>query len=191
MNSFRENIAYLRKNRGWSQEDLARKLDVQRTTISNYEKGVSMPPYKTLKKLADIFNTDITQLTTSPLVGYRFDSLLESEDLLFSQISLKKPKESPDTLLMLLTKKLKKKEPIIPVILSRESKHNLHGAVRNFHKKEKVEFRQDRKQEIELLEKEIARMKSSLHNLENLLERLKKGPDFQNQPFSTEEEKAD
>lgn len=67
MDRFGANIAFLRKKLGWSQEDLAKKLGVQRTTISNYEKGISMPPYKTLKKIVALFGVDMHRLTVDDL----------------------------------------------------------------------------------------------------------------------------
>ena len=36
-----ENIRKLRKAKGWSQEELAIKLNVVRQTVSKWEKGVS------------------------------------------------------------------------------------------------------------------------------------------------------
>lgn len=36
-----ENIRNLRKAKGWSQEELAIKLNVVRQTVSKWEKGVS------------------------------------------------------------------------------------------------------------------------------------------------------
>jgi len=71
MDRFGANIAFLRKKLGWSQQDLAKRLDVRRTTISNYEKGISMPPYKTLKKIASLFAVDIHELTANDLKNMR------------------------------------------------------------------------------------------------------------------------
>lgn len=36
-----ENIAALRRGRGWSQEELAEKLGVSRQSVSKWERGVS------------------------------------------------------------------------------------------------------------------------------------------------------
>lgn len=36
-----EKIIYLRKKNGWSQEDLALKLDISRQSVSKWESGVS------------------------------------------------------------------------------------------------------------------------------------------------------
>ena len=39
-----------------TQEDLAKKLNVSRATISNWENGLSKPPTKFLKKMAELLN---------------------------------------------------------------------------------------------------------------------------------------
>lgn len=36
-----DKIVVLRKQRGWSQEDLAEKLDISRQSVSKWESGVS------------------------------------------------------------------------------------------------------------------------------------------------------
>ena len=39
--SIADKISMLRKKNGWSQEDLAEKLDVSRQSVSKWEGGVS------------------------------------------------------------------------------------------------------------------------------------------------------
>lgn len=57
-----ENIKNFRKNKGYTQEELANKLNVVRQTISKWEKGYSVPDAEMLKKLAEIFDTNVSQL---------------------------------------------------------------------------------------------------------------------------------
>ena len=38
-----EKLIALRKQRGWSQEDLAEQLDVSRQSVSKWESGASLP----------------------------------------------------------------------------------------------------------------------------------------------------
>lgn len=47
----KENLAYARKLQGLRQYELAERIGVKPNTISNYEKGVSMPDFETLGKL--------------------------------------------------------------------------------------------------------------------------------------------
>ena len=43
-----KNIYELRKKRGWSQSDLARKLDKKASTISSYETDSKTPSVETI-----------------------------------------------------------------------------------------------------------------------------------------------
>ena len=62
-----ENIKTLRKNKGFTQDELASRLDVVRQTVSKWEKGYSVPDAELLKKIADIFETDVSTLLGSPI----------------------------------------------------------------------------------------------------------------------------
>lgn len=59
---FKDRIKKLREERGWTQDDVAKRLDVTRATIAHYETGRKTPREDTLKKLADIFNVSIDYL---------------------------------------------------------------------------------------------------------------------------------
>ncbi|MFI3168959.1 MAG: helix-turn-helix transcriptional regulator [Faecalibacterium sp.] len=64
-----ETIKSLRKQRGFTQEELAIRLNVVRQTISKWEKGLSVPDAEMLIKIADFF-----EVTTSDLLGGSFQS---------------------------------------------------------------------------------------------------------------------
>ena len=51
---FSENLKTLRKQKGFSQEELATRLHVVRQTISKWEKNLSVPDADTLIRLAEI-----------------------------------------------------------------------------------------------------------------------------------------
>ena len=57
-----ENIKILRKQKGYSQEQLAEKLNVVRQTVSKWEKGYSVPDADVLEELADIFEVSVGNL---------------------------------------------------------------------------------------------------------------------------------
>ncbi len=57
-----EKIAYLRKEKGWSQEQLASKLAVSRQAVYKWEADISQPEMDKLKKLSQIFNTSLDVL---------------------------------------------------------------------------------------------------------------------------------
>lgn len=51
-----EKIIELRKVNGWSQEDLAERLDVSRQAISRWENGSALPDSNNLLQLSKLFN---------------------------------------------------------------------------------------------------------------------------------------
>ena len=57
-----ENIKTLRKQKGYSQEQLADKLNVVRQTVSKWEKGYSVPDADMLEELSDIFEVSVGDL---------------------------------------------------------------------------------------------------------------------------------
>lgn len=63
-----ERIKKLRKQQGLSQEEVAKYLAVQRSTISLYESGDTTPQVMTIIKLARLFN-----VTTDYILCYELD----------------------------------------------------------------------------------------------------------------------
>lgn len=63
-----ENLKNLRKQKGYSQEELADRLGVVRQTISKWEKGQSVPDSEMLMKLAEIFEVTVSQLLGSTIM---------------------------------------------------------------------------------------------------------------------------
>ncbi|MDY6065300.1 MAG: XRE family transcriptional regulator [Finegoldia sp.] len=55
-------IRELRKRNNMSQQELGKKLNVGKTTISNYETGYSEPDSNTLTKIANIFDVSVDYL---------------------------------------------------------------------------------------------------------------------------------
>lgn len=55
-------IRQLRNDKNWTQKDLADKLHVGKTTISNYETGYSEPDIETQTVLADLFGVSLDDL---------------------------------------------------------------------------------------------------------------------------------
>lgn len=50
-----EKLVKLRKSKGWSQEDLAEKLNVSRQAISRWENGTALPDAENLRQLSLLF----------------------------------------------------------------------------------------------------------------------------------------
>jgi len=61
-----DNIKTIRKNRGFTQEDLASRLHVTRQTISKWEKGYSVPDADLLSRMAEVFEVPVTELLGEP-----------------------------------------------------------------------------------------------------------------------------
>ena len=57
-----DNIKNLRKNKGFTQDELASRLNVVRQTVSKWEKGYSVPDAEMLQRIAEIFDTDVSHL---------------------------------------------------------------------------------------------------------------------------------
>ena len=56
---FSENLKTMRKAKGYTQEELAIKLNVVRQTVSKWEKGLSVPDADVLSKIADVLDTKV------------------------------------------------------------------------------------------------------------------------------------
>ena len=64
---FSENLKTLRKQKGFSQEELASRLHVVRQTISKWEKTLSVPYADTLIRLAEILGVSVSELLGSKI----------------------------------------------------------------------------------------------------------------------------
>lgn len=59
---FNENLKTLRKEKGFSQEQLATRLNVVRQTISKWENGMSVPDAELLIQLAEVLGVSVSDL---------------------------------------------------------------------------------------------------------------------------------
>lgn len=72
MQTFSQQLHALRKERGYTQEQLAQRLNVSRTTISRWESGHTLPDIETLKLLSQVLeynfftNEDIAPAPEEP-----------------------------------------------------------------------------------------------------------------------------
>ena len=51
-----EKITKLRKGNGWSQEDMAEKMNISRQAISRWENGTALPDANNILQLSKLFN---------------------------------------------------------------------------------------------------------------------------------------
>jgi len=64
MKEFGKRIVQLRKDKGMSQSDLAKKAGVSYAQIGRYETKGAQPPAEVLKKIADALNTTVDFLVS-------------------------------------------------------------------------------------------------------------------------------
>ena len=60
--AFGRNVARLRSDRGFSQDKLAERADIDRTYLSGIERGVRNPGIKAVLKLTKALRVDLTEL---------------------------------------------------------------------------------------------------------------------------------
>lgn len=88
-----QRISELRKSKGYSQDDLAKMLDISRTSITQMELGNRNLSVLELKKISDIFSISIDKLLSSNYSLTEFiieeEQVLEQQNLRFSIPELK------------------------------------------------------------------------------------------------------
>lgn len=62
------NLKYLRNKFGFSQEELAEKINVSRQTVAKWENGESLPDIVKCTELAMVYNVSLDALATVSLV---------------------------------------------------------------------------------------------------------------------------
>ena len=103
MGGFKTILQYLRKQRGLSQQELAKALGLAASTIGMYETGKRKPSFEILELIADFFNVDMNfllgkqqncdQNSTESLIA-KFDNIFPIEKHkipLLGEISCGKP----------------------------------------------------------------------------------------------------
>lgn len=85
---FSENLKTLRKASGFSQEQLAIRLNIVRQTVSKWEKGLSVPDAEQLVRLADILGVQVHEL-----LGKEIDVSADKDELEIIALELLKLNE--------------------------------------------------------------------------------------------------
>lgn len=77
-----ERITQLRKQQNLSQDELAKKAEVSRTIIGNYERNANTPSIEVLLKLAKVFNVSVDYIIgEGELAALDKDLLKRIEDI--------------------------------------------------------------------------------------------------------------
>ena len=59
---FSEKLKTLREARGYTQDEIASKLNIARQSVSKWEQGINEPDFETVKKLCQILDCSISEL---------------------------------------------------------------------------------------------------------------------------------
>jgi transcriptional regulator with XRE-family HTH domain len=78
-----ENIRKWRELKGLQQKDLADKLNISITALSNIETGVSDPNTQRLEDIADALEIEVSQLLTNPQQMFTFNNSPQSNGLIY------------------------------------------------------------------------------------------------------------
>lgn len=90
-----ENIKLMRKSKGFSQDELAVKLNVVRQTVSKWERGLSVPDSEMLLTLSEILETPVSNLLGENIIENKSDDLkIISEKLEVINLQLARREES-------------------------------------------------------------------------------------------------
>ena len=80
----------MRKAKGYTQEELAIKLNVTRQTISKWEKGLSVPDVDFLFKIADVLETNVGTLLGGAIMDeVNTDTVAEQLAKISEQLAIK------------------------------------------------------------------------------------------------------
>ncbi|SEP91572.1 DNA-binding transcriptional regulator, XRE-family HTH domain [Lachnospiraceae bacterium RM5] len=83
---FNNKLYELRKQKGFSQEELAGRLNVSRQTISKWEIGESTPDMEKLIAISDLFEVSLDELVKGEKAESRETSEQTSKSELYSDI---------------------------------------------------------------------------------------------------------
>ena len=85
LRNFGARLVKLRKARGWTQEEVARKLYVSPQAVSKWENESSYPEITLLPRIANIFNVGVEHLFGSAENGFEFPNSCEGLNLAYSR----------------------------------------------------------------------------------------------------------
>lgn len=88
-----KKLKQLRKSKGMTQEDVAEKVDITRSTISNYEIGRRTPNLKDLSALAGVFGVGLDYFGITPK-DEAFELIARAKDIFESSDVPRETKES-------------------------------------------------------------------------------------------------
>ena len=88
-----EKLKMLRQRNNYTQQDIADKLGVTRSTVSNFEIGRRKPEIDVLEKLAAIYNVDLNYFATRTITANDLIELVERAENVFNNPDITEDKK--------------------------------------------------------------------------------------------------
>ena len=74
-----EKIIMLRKKYGWSQEELAERLDISRQSVSKWESGASIPDLERIVSMSQLFGVTTDYLLKDEIEKEKIDTSCDTD----------------------------------------------------------------------------------------------------------------
>lgn len=88
-----EKLKALRLRQHFTQQDIANRLGVTRSTVSNFEIGRRKPEIDVLEKLAAIYGVDLNYFATQPVNAGELIELVERAENIFNNPDIAEDKK--------------------------------------------------------------------------------------------------
>lgn len=88
-----EKLKALRMRNHFTQQDIADRLGVTRSTVSNFEIGRRKPEVDVLEKLAVIYGVDLNYFSTQPIAVNELIELVERAENIFNSPDITEDKK--------------------------------------------------------------------------------------------------
>ena len=75
-----ENIRFLRKKKGWTQEKFSKKIGIKRSLVGAYEEGRSDPRLSNLLKMCEVFSISLDNILKKDVSNLPEGQYLKNED---------------------------------------------------------------------------------------------------------------
>lgn len=98
---FSENLRRLRKERGYSQEYLAERLNVTRQTISKWENATAMPDLKKITETAELFGVSMDELLGIE-AGFKVDTARTEYNNQYHDLKISQQEKKTNNLIIIV-----------------------------------------------------------------------------------------
>ena len=95
-----KQIEFLRRKKGWSQAELARRLHISPSTVGMYEQGRREPSIDVLISLSQVFEVTIDYLITG---NHRFSQISIPEEKTLESLSVLKNLSREELIVLLVS----------------------------------------------------------------------------------------